>query len=246
NGTTAISSNRRFYNAPDVALIQRRGAEPYFNIAIGSGYRGHPLHTETHDRFYSLRDRLPFAKLTQTQYQTVAPIEDSDLVDVTDDLGSASLPAGAPGWKLELRRNGGWTGEKVLADAVTLGGTILFTTYQPVETPTDPCLPATGINRAYALKVDNAAPALDFNNDAQLDARDAFTQLATRGIAGEVSLVMESTRGRDNGPPGDGGPTDPLGRRSLCVVGVEVLHQCVDPGAVVRTYWRRSAPGDNE
>src|SRR5690606_15384798 len=58
-----IENTRRFYYAPDVALIQRRGADPYFSIAIGSGYRGHPLHTATRDRFYSLRDKEPFSRL---------------------------------------------------------------------------------------------------------------------------------------------------------------------------------------
>src|SRR5437773_3064866 len=37
------AATRRFYNPPDVAAVTKRGLSPFFNIAIGSGYRGHPL-----------------------------------------------------------------------------------------------------------------------------------------------------------------------------------------------------------
>ncbi len=238
-GQTAIENNRRFYYAPDVALIQRRGAEPYLNLAIGSGYRGHPLHTETRDRFYALRDRNPFAKLTQAQYDAATPITDADLVNITPTPEQAVVPPRAAGWKLELNLNGGWVGEKVLAEALTVDGTILFTSYQPVPpAQSDPCRPANGINRAYALRVDDGRPFIDFNDSGGVDSTDLFTELAQSGIAGEVSLALESAAGGSE--PGGVAP-DALGRRGLCVVGVEVLQRCVMPGGVVRSYWRRLA-----
>lgn len=238
-GQTSIENNRRFYYAPDVALIQRRGAEPYLNLAIGSGYRGHPLHTETRDRFYAVRDRNPFGRLTQAQYNAATPITDGDLVDVTPAPTQTTVPPTAPGWKLRLNLNGGWVGEKVLAEALTVDGTILFTTYQPVPpSQVDPCRPANGINRAYALRVDDGRPFIDFNDSGIVDTADLFTELSQSGIAGGVSLALESAVDTDD----QGGvPTDALGRRGLCVVGVEVLQRCVVPGSVVRSYWRRVA-----
>jgi type IV pilus assembly protein PilY1 len=240
-GDTSIESNRRFYYAPDVALIQRRGAEPYYNLAIGSGYRGHPLHTETRDRFYSIRDRAPFAKLTQTQYNDSTPLRDSDLVGITPTPEQTAVPSNAPGWKLELTLNGGWTGEKILAEALTIDGTILFTSYQPVAASAlDPCVPSNGINRAYALRVDNGRPAIDFNDSGVIDIADMSTQLAQTGIAGSVSLLFENVNARDGegvAPPG----ADELGRRGLCAIGPEILQRCVVPGSVVRSYWRRIA-----
>jgi type IV pilus assembly protein PilY1 len=244
--TPTIEDARRFYNAPDVALMQRRGADPYYNIAIGSGYRGHPLHTETRDRFYSIRDRNPFGRLTQRQYDEIVPLTDASFVDLTPDVGATPVPATASGWKLELRLNGGWSGEKVLADATTISGTVLFTTYQPqAAAAADPCVPAAGVNRTYALKADTGRPAVDFNEDAVLDARDLSAELAQTGIAGEVNFVLESTAGLPTPPQPDDG-TDPLGRRGFCVVGVEVLRRCVVPGGVVRTYWQRSAGNGTE
>jgi type IV pilus assembly protein PilY1 len=238
----SIADTRRFYSAPDVALIQRRGALPYYNLAIGSGYRGHPLHAETRDRFYSIRDRNPFGKLTQAQYEAATAIRDGDLVDITADPATTRVGQDARGWKLELRLNGGWSGEKVLAEATTVDGTVLFTTYQPSPAASaDPCLPASGINRAYALKVDNGRPAVDFNDDEVIDGADVSTQLVQSGIAGEVTLALESGISREPGEDTLPDGTDPLGRRGLCVVGVEVLRRCVVPGSVVRTWWQRTS-----
>jgi type IV pilus assembly protein PilY1 len=239
SGSTDVRDNRRFYAAPDVALIERRGAEPYYNIAIGSGYRGHPLHTETRDRFYSLRDKNPFGHVPQGQYDASTPLVENDLVDMTGDPEVTPVPTTAAGWKLEMRLNGGWVGEKILAEATTVSGTILFTSYQP-QSPdaADPCSPAMGINRVYALAVDSGKPAIDFNEDAAIDAADRSTVLAQSGIAGEVSVTLEAKR---DGDSSSDAATDALGRRGVCSVGVEVLKRCIAPGGVVRTYWRRSA-----
>ena len=58
----------------------------------------------TQDRFYSLRDHLPFARLTQTQYDTATVITEADvnLIDITNDI-APTIPAGASGWRLDLR-----------------------------------------------------------------------------------------------------------------------------------------------
>ena len=246
-GSTGIEDNRRFYSAPDVALIQRRGADPYYNLAIGSGYRGHPLHAATRDRFYSLRDKNPFGSLTQDQYDASTVLADGALVDITNEPGITPVPTTAAGWKLEMRLNGGWSGEKVLAEATTLGGTILFTSYQPeASADADPCQPSNGINRAYALRVDSGKPAIDFNEDSAVDATDLSTQLSQSGIAGEVSIALESVRNPASGDDGTGDGLDPLGRRGFCVVGVEVLKRCVVPGSVVRTWWQRTADNGAE
>lgn len=248
-----IRRHRRFYYAPDVALMQRRGAEPYFNLAIGSGYRGHPLHTGTRDRFYSIRDRSPFTRLDQASYDALAPIRESDLVDVTDSITTVSVPASARGWRLELRLNGGWVGEKVLAEALTVNGVVLFPTYQPMPpTARDPCLPASGVNRVYALSVDTGRPAIDFDDDRTITLLDVSTRLTQTGIAGEIGLALENPT--DQRPGAGGRPDeradtgtderDTLGRRAVCLVGVEVLRKCVLPGGVVRTFWLRTSGDD--
>ena len=196
------ADNRRFYNAPDVALIQRRAEDPYYNIAIGSGYRGHPLDAVTQDRFYAIRDKMPYARLTQAQYNAVTPLLDSDLVDITaDPAGSTVMPIHA-GWKFVLPAQAGRAGEKVLAEATTVNNVLLFTTFQPLPpSGTDPCYPAN-INRAYAMRADTGKPALDFNDDGVTDNSDISVDLRQTGIVGDITVALIRQANQDpNSPP---------------------------------------------
>lgn len=76
-GSTALD-NRRFFSMPDVAMVRERGGKSYYAIAVGSGYRAHPLNEDTIDRFYLLRDGPLFGK--PASYTTLT---ESDLVDVS-------------------------------------------------------------------------------------------------------------------------------------------------------------------
>ena len=238
---------RRFYNAPDVAIIQRRGANPFFNIAIGSGYRGHPLEADTRDRFYSLRDHLPFTKRTQTQYDALTATLDGDLVDVTTDV-NAVLSASSPGWKLLLNDSGSWIGEKVLAESVTVAGAILFPTFIPLgEDADNPCLART-VNRAYAVRVENGRPFFNMNDgdtdgdgdvdvpaDAAFTPSDRYSELRQSGIAAEISILINERIDDDERED----PDDPPSGGTTCLSGVEVLERCVDFNSTVRSFWRR-------
>jgi len=232
NGDLDDSENRRFYNAPDVSLVQRRAEDPYYNIAIGSGYRGHPLDTVTQDRFYAFRDKQPYARLTQAAYNAITPIVDGDLVDITADPAGSPVTTSDAGWKLVLPDQPGRDGEKVLAEATTVNNVILFTTFQPLSGgAADPCYPAN-INRAYAVTVDTGKPALDFNDDGVLDNDDLSVDLSQSGIVGEISVALIR-----NGVDGENtAPTEPP---TVCVAGVEVLKKCVSAGGTIRTFWQR-------
>jgi len=229
---------REFFYAPDVALMTDP-AGSYYNLAIGSGNRSHPLDTVAHDRFYALRDRAPFGKMTQAEYSALSVITEEHLVDITDSPVDASLPADARGWKLELRWNGGWTGEKVLAESLTVNGVIMFSTYQPSGAGSS-CAPVPGRNRVYALDVRSARPAVDFNNDARLDEHDISTQLTAGGIANGVQLILQSTTATGSDSAADDVEVDRLGRRATCLAGAAVLDNCVSPGALTRTFWYRT------
>lgn len=78
------SSNRRFYYTPDVSLIRERGGDTYYTIALGSGWREHPLNETTQDRFYVLRDKNV---LTAPSYAngdlTGGVITEAGMVDAT-------------------------------------------------------------------------------------------------------------------------------------------------------------------
>jgi type IV pilus assembly protein PilY1 len=244
------SESRRFYNAPDVALIKRRGKSSFFNIALGSGYRGHPLNAEIRDRMYSVRDYTPFIKLTQAAYNSLNVIEDGDLIDVTDDA-TPTLADDAPGWKIELRFPNGWEGEKVLVESRTLDSKVFFTTYLPNSAGVASCSNAAGAgtNRAYVISAYDGAPVIEQDGDAtDLTIEDRFTNLNQGGIAPEVVFLFP-----DNGPPppqdcvqGDPRPecrcvNDPSRCPPVvCLSGAEVLGVCRDFNSRQKTFWLES------
>ncbi len=234
------SSNRRFYSAPDLAFLSY-GGRTWLNVAVGSGYRGHPLNLNTQDRFYSLRDHRPFARLTQAQYNTLTPITEADvnLLDITTDI-SPTIPAGASGWRLDLRRpgGGGWTGEKSLTEARTVQSMIQFSTYEPNSASTGvstSCSPGVGTNRLYTVSAYTGAPVLDRESpeDPPDSAEDRDVELRQGGIAPEVVWLFpspdnpESCVGAECRPP------------PQCLVGLENCGVGINL-APVRTFWQQT------
>ena len=242
NPGATIADTRRFYHGTDVSLVQRRGADPYYNIAIGSGYRGHPLHKDTNDYFFSVRDKMPFRKLSQSEYAALEPITIDDLVDLPlDGSDSVVVPADAKGWKLLMAADGPLTGEKVLAESTTVDNVIMFPSYQPAppdDDLADPCHPQAK-NRVYAVRVDDGRPAFEtlYEDLAQKD-----------GIVGEITVgLIRRGRGKgDDETPCEGpscqeeNPGEDEDNVTVCLAGVEILSRCVSPGGVVRTFWQKN------
>ena len=84
-GGSDAASNRRFYGTPDVSIYSERGEEPFYAVALGSGWRAHPLNTDTRDRFYVFKD---YNVLTTPASYTYADsgtsvITESHLADIT-------------------------------------------------------------------------------------------------------------------------------------------------------------------
>jgi type IV pilus assembly protein PilY1 len=156
DGSHPNSSSRRFFNAPDVSLMKIEG-QFVINIALGSGFRAHPINEEIQDRFYSLRDKQPFVPFTQTQYNSLVAITDgaTGLTDVTG-VDTPTVANTALGWKL-LLNDPSWQGEKVLSEARTFNSKILFSTFTPVasESARNACVVSGVKNTFYAVNVLN-------------------------------------------------------------------------------------------
>ncbi len=236
--THPAATTRRFYSAPDVAFLSQGGGT-WLNIAIGSGYRGHPLNTQTQDRFYSLRDHQPFARLTQAQYDAATVITEADpnLIDITTDI-APTIPIGASGWRLDLRRPvAGFTGEKSLSEARTIQNMIQFTTYEPNgdAAASTSCTPGFGTNRLYTISAYTGAPV--YNREAPADPPDSVddrdTELSQGGIAPEVVWLFPSPEN----------PTTCVGAACrpdpVCLVGLESCGVVINL-APVRTFWRQT------
>jgi type IV pilus assembly protein PilY1 len=234
---------RRFYSAPDVAAEQKPKIKPFLSIALGSGYRGHPLDSTVHDRFYDIRDYNGFQQLSQAQFNGLTLVRDalssaapaSKVVDITGSAAPA-LPTDALGWQLNLNTHPDWTGgEKSLVPSRTFSDRVIFTTYSPNTTPpTDPCTGiGTGTNRVYVVSVFDGAPILDRNNDGSLTTSERSQDLRQGGIAPETAFLFPAPD--PNNPNGNGAGG---GGSVTCLSGVEVLGVCTNFNQRRKTYWR--------
>jgi len=121
---TADSQQRRFYNEPDVSLIEE-GGQRFLTVSLGSGWRAHPLDEVTEDRFYMLRQYDVYAAPESGTYHK---IEESDLIDVTSEVVPQTNNYG---WMLDFSRSG----EKVMGTSITFDNQVIFSTYVPSEQP---------------------------------------------------------------------------------------------------------------
>lgn len=221
-GSRNAANARRFYSSPDVSSIVVRGSAPFMNIAIGSGYRGHPLNKDTQDRFYAIRDYDPFNVRKSDSYTDTAIVTDDELVDVTDM--TKTVTDSDAGWKINLNAPS-WRGEKNLAESTTAAGVILFTTFTPLgEDPTNPCL-SRSLNRAWAVYATNARPFTHWvdGQTGALKPEDRYLDLKQKGIAPTPQVLAD--------PAG--------GTVGLCQVGATILNRCVNFGSAIRSYWER-------
>jgi len=186
SATTAAGA-RRFYNEPDVSVLNVNGTRS-LAVAIGSGYRGHPLNEYIQDRFYAFRTATLFK--TSTSEGTLT---EASLYDATANLvqqGSATEKSTATnafnlttgGWYITLTNSG----EKVLSRALTSNGILYFNTYEP-STSTAACSAAVGVNRTYAARLIDATPASVPANGNGTPADRAQTS-KSGGISGDPQL----------------------------------------------------------
>lgn len=241
----AAADVRRFYSVPDVAAEQKPLIKPFLSIALGSGYRGHPLDVAVHDRFYEVRDYNGFASMTQAAFNAYPIVRDAlgtgaaavKLVDIT----ATPNPTLAPdilGWQLDLNTHPDWTaGEKSLTPSRTFNDQVIFTTYTPNSLPpTDPCTGiGTGTNRVYAVNVFSGSPTLDRNNDGTLTADERSQDLRQGGIAPETAFLFPAP---DPNGGGNGNGNGNGNGSVACLSGVEVLSVCTNFNQRRKTYWR--------
>jgi type IV pilus assembly protein PilY1 len=245
-------NTRRFYAQVDASLEQKPGSPSFINLAIGSGYRGHPLDGTANDRFYSVRDYDAFIAQTQTWFSNYNIVRDaisggvlatSKLVDITATAAPV-LPLGAAGWQLDMNTHPDWTsGEKVLAPSRTFNGQVIFTSYQPnTSPPTDPCTGVgTGTNRVYVVDVFSGAPVIDRNKDGSLTTDERSQDLRQGGIAPEAAFLFPAPDNASSTNGGAGGAGGAGGGKVTCLSGVEVLNVCSNLNRVRKTYWREGA-----
>ena|GEM_PF-1729972 len=193
-------TDRRFFHAPDVALMSRGSEPPTLAVAIGSGRRDHPLELTTRDRLYMLSvDPGNFRR----------NLRHHRLYDVTD---TPSEPGpGYLGWYIDLER----PGEKVLGTPIIVDGRVLVTSYVPGDGTGDPCDPDLGTGHLHALDAFTAAPALADPSSGGNPVRSV--ELAAPGIPPPVTVMLD--------PQGKGGLSVFAGLEQIDAVDPIVLRQ---------------------
>lgn len=182
------ANNRRFYNTPDIALV-KQGASKFLTIALGSGWRAHPLDKAVTDRFYVFRDShwgsapASYTKLTE-----------SDLVDVTTNIDAAAIASSISGGKYGWYITMGHSGEKILSTSVTVNNQVIFSTYTP-EASSSTCSASQGTGRTYVVSVFDGTPTINFDLTVSSDpnaltVEDRSVTLQRSGIPPEATVLF--------------------------------------------------------
>lgn len=219
------ANNVRFYNKPDVIYTEygtiwevdssgnktEVGKRGRYQIAIGSGFRAHPLNNEANDHFYVINDFY-----TEGAPESYTTLTKADLADY-ERYNQATIEKKMNGLFYKLPNSG----EKVLSNAVTLRDTIYFSTYSPVDAATrSGCDADTGVARTYTIK-----PVTDPNDlERVIDSKT----LRQSGIVSEPVLV------RTNPDPDNPDST----REEGILIGAELVIIEDNEPPVKRTYWR--------
>jgi type IV pilus assembly protein PilY1 len=246
-GNSTAAGNRRFYNKPNVALVKDKQYGDYYTIAIGSGYRAHPLNTSIEDRFYVIKDKTPyniredFDKITYKHITeagstvTSGPVDPTKLYNATASMNGTlsnelkALLTGGAGWYVELSSS-----EKVLAESLTYAGNVIFSTFSPTVINGAACGADTGTARAYALDQKWAHPVLDLDGDGDVDAS---LVLSHSGIPPRPVIIYV---------PDDNGGSTPTPSIGLEIIKENEVEDGVEPDCdgnncfVTPVYWRQN------
>ncbi len=188
SGFSDLANDRRFFNRPDV-VQSRDDVGPFDGVILGSGDREDPLGDEVEHWFYMIKDRAILSGNPPT-----TTLEHGDLADLTDNClqdGSCGTdPDLTNGWRIRL----GADGEKSLANAVTAGGTVFFTSFAPTPS-SGTCSLSEGTGRLYAVNLQDATAVFNFdttNDDATgTPTLERVDVLASGGIPVDIVPLGE-------------------------------------------------------
>jgi len=220
-------SNRKFFYAPDVAILKDIEDVSYLSLIITSGNRAHPLSTTVQDRAFMIRD-LPILN-KPTTYETITVNNTvEELFDTTDNvIGQGTTTAARIAAFTALQNAGGWffdfdlsAGEKGLTKPLIFQGDAFFATYEPESAAPGQCEPPGGRGFLYHISLSNAKPIKNYDNvgaDDELTYQDRKVNLVRSGIPADPTLIL------------------PKGGAAICV-GTE-CSKAAGVGGHKRAYW---------
>ncbi|MGR8919699.1 MAG: pilus assembly protein [Gammaproteobacteria bacterium] len=180
------TNDLRFFNRPDIVQT-RDGNGNYDAVVIGSGDRENPLDEDVENWLFMIKDRNTTSGMPPST--TLLP---TNLADLTVDcVGAGNCDASTQnnltlnGWRMGLAG----TGEKNLANAITIGGSVFFTSFMPGSSGTCGLSEGTGLQYAVSLQDATAIYNYDLSNDGSGLTLDRSDKLASGGIPVEVVPV---------------------------------------------------------
>jgi type IV pilus assembly protein PilY1 len=147
NGDSSDGIYNRFYNSPSISYFKEDLGVGFLTISIGTGFRASPLSASSDDAFYVLKDYNVSTKPTTYTKRTPSELAHYSLAD--DTISNSDEAMQKQGWKFILAG----ASEKVLADALTTHGRVIFTTFAPNPDPNPgTCSFDLGKAKAYTIK----------------------------------------------------------------------------------------------
>ena len=198
--TDGVWTSRKLFSASAVDGVQRKilyapdaVGESYGEyIFFGTGDREDPDETNVVNRFYAVKN----------DWSAAGILDETDLVDVTDDLIQLGTEAQKQAVINNLENSQGWfirleyPGEKVVASPRVYGGVIYFTTYTPDSSApsADPCAASTvrGVARLYAVDYETGASISAFSSELEIDGDGNIVNLGKKDRVIAIGTAIPS------------------------------------------------------
>lgn len=184
--TATCSENRKFMYAPDVVFE----GNTYY-LLLGSGDREKPIGNAggTQNHFFMLMDRPEDSTWLSSETgncDTQSLLCLDSLLPINSDTTPSDADLnGKKGWHLVMNPK-----EQVVTSAITVFGTVTFSTHEPTPPQPDQCSNNLGIARVYNINYLNAAPANGTNQRSEMIPGGG---LPPSPVAGMVQLDDDTT-----------------------------------------------------
>jgi len=238
-GGATTATNRRFHYAPSAALAKKNGVT-YLALAIGSGWREHPLDTAVDDRFYVIKQPATYGPpLNGSGVITYTKLTESNLSDMTTNLIQQGTAAEQTTAAADLAAKQGWfiqledDGEKALAQAEIFNEQIVFSTFTPAVSTTT-CGGAVGAGATYLVDLYDGRAMQNLDSTADDPNRDK--PCTETGVS---CIKADRKRGlRRGGIPPGAVILFPPGADPVILIGPETPFTANFGQLTQRTFWR--------
>ncbi|RTZ66169.1 MAG: hypothetical protein DSZ29_03405 [Aquificaceae bacterium] len=194
-GSNTGSDLRKFFYEPDVAFFRYHGTF-YLTLAIGSGYRSHPLNENTVDRFYVLRDKYVL-NTPDSNFKTIEKDSGINLDKAPVGTTRNLLATDYYGWYIDLKAT---QHEKVLSQAKTFMSRVAFSSFGKTAAGSQvlgSCEAVTNFqSRAYVLDLLRGDAVIDF--DTATTGNEASVKISNEEIVATPQIFFNKMQSSKN------------------------------------------------